>query len=55
VPGKPHALAAYRCGKSHCHPLNRKWAETQNQSGFGEVINLLPMLRFKPQLLQPVP
>jgi len=55
VPGQPHALAAYCCGKSHWYPLNRKWAETQSQSGCsGEEINLLPLLRFKPQLLQPV-
>jgi len=53
--GQPHALAAYHCGKSHWHPRNRKWAETQSQSGcFGEEINLLPVLRFKLQLMQPV-
>jgi hypothetical protein len=42
VPGQPHALAAYHCGKSHWHPLNRKWVETQSQSGcFGEEIKSL--------------
>jgi len=55
VPCQHHALAAYRCGKSHWHPLKRKWAETHSQSEcFGEEINLLTLLRFKLKILQTV-
>jgi len=48
-----HVLATLPCRKEPCYPLNSKPGEPHNQSGrFGEEKNLLPLLRFEPQIIQ---